>query len=263
MVLYHESYILSSERRWLVFIHGAGGSMLTWKYQLEAFKPFFNLLLLDLRDHGKSKQVAPKKDQYTIDLLGDDILGLLDHLKIQKAHFMSLSLGSIFVQYIGDKRPELIDKAVMAGAVCKANIPMKVLAFVSKVVYPLLSFEQSYRLLSFVILPRRNDTLGRKLFRAQARKMDPADFKKWMRLLSDFLQKLEVFFERTFPAPGLIVMGAQDRVFYTAASAYALVQPNIQLLDMPGCGHVCNIEKPRIFNDIVLDFLLQAKSAAP
>ena len=259
MILHYESFFLSSERQWLVFIHGAGGSMLTWKYQLDAFKPFFNLLLLDLRDHGKSKGVAPYREKYTIDLLGEDILILLDQLKIRKAHFMSLSLGSIFVQFIGDKRPDLIDRAIMAGAVCKANIPMKVLAFVSRVVYPLLSFEQSYKLLSFAILPRRGDRLGRKLFRAQARKMDPADFKKWMRLLNDFLRQLKVFFYHTFPAPGLIVMGAQDRVFHSAAQAYAEHQSHIQLVDMPGCGHVCNIEKPQVFNALVLRFLLEAK----
>ena len=48
---------------WIVFIHGAGGSSLTWKYQTEALKPHYRLLLIDMRDHGYSKHVQPAHDR--------------------------------------------------------------------------------------------------------------------------------------------------------------------------------------------------------
>ena len=54
-LLHYRIYDDSPNKEWLIFIHGAGGSIITWKYQIEAFRPFFKLLLLDLRDHGKSK----------------------------------------------------------------------------------------------------------------------------------------------------------------------------------------------------------------
>jgi pimeloyl-ACP methyl ester carboxylesterase len=41
---------------WVTFIHGAGGSSSIWYKQLRDFKRHFNVLLIDLRGHGKSKQ---------------------------------------------------------------------------------------------------------------------------------------------------------------------------------------------------------------
>ncbi|MCB0618110.1 MAG: hypothetical protein KDC41_05245, partial [Saprospiraceae bacterium] len=68
--------------------------IVTWKYQVEAFKPYFNLLLVDLRDHGRSKNLEPAYREYNFDIVCDDILKVIDHLGIRKAHFLSLSMGS-------------------------------------------------------------------------------------------------------------------------------------------------------------------------
>ena len=45
----------SESREWIVFIHGAGGSSSIWFKQVKAFSEHFNVLLIDLRGHGKSK----------------------------------------------------------------------------------------------------------------------------------------------------------------------------------------------------------------
>lgn len=261
-MLYHEVYSLSPLSPWMIFIHGAGGSRLTWKYQVQGFKPFFNLLLLDLRDHGNSKEVSPEYDQYNLDILTDDIIRLIDHLRIKDAYLMSLSLGSIFVQHIAAKRPDLVKRTVMAGAVCKANPQMKLLAFLAKAIYPILPFKITYKLFAFVIMPRKNHRASRRIFRSQARKLSPGDFNKWMQLLGEFLGSLEQTFHDKLIQPTLIVMGAQDHVFYSAALEYARNQSLAELMTLEGCGHVCNLEKPEIFNRAVLDFLLNpAKSA--
>lgn len=258
-MLYHEIYTLSPQSPWMIFIHGAGGSRLTWKYQVQGFKPFFNLLLLDLRDHGNSKDICPEYRQYNLDILTDDIIFLMDHLRIKDAYLMSLSLGSIFVQHIAGKRPDLVKGTVMAGAVCKANARMKLLAFLARAVYPILPFKTTYHLFAFVIMPRKNHRNSRRIFRSQARKLSPGDFNKWMSLLGEFLGSLEQTFHEKLIQPSLIVMGAQDHVFYSAALQYARNQSLAKLLTLDGCGHVCNLEKPEIFNRAVLDFLLNSK----
>ena len=65
---------------WLVFVHGAGGSIRTWKFQLEYFSKNFRLLLLDLRDHGFSKNIQPEYKAYDFDIVACDIIKVIDHL---------------------------------------------------------------------------------------------------------------------------------------------------------------------------------------
>jgi len=116
-LLHHEVISENPDAPWLVFVHGAGGSIRTWKFQIEAFAPHFRLLLIDLRDHGNSKDILPAFPSYDFDIVAEDILLVIDHLRIQKAHFMSLSIGSVILQKIDITRPELVDRMVMAGAI--------------------------------------------------------------------------------------------------------------------------------------------------
>ena len=54
-LLHYEVIDQKPDAPWLVFVHGAGGSISTWKFQVEALAPHYRLLLVDLRDHGESK----------------------------------------------------------------------------------------------------------------------------------------------------------------------------------------------------------------
>ena len=65
-------------QEWIVFIHGAGGSLKSWKLQQSALAEHFNLLLVDLRDHGESKGLEPAFDQYHFSLITADILRVID-----------------------------------------------------------------------------------------------------------------------------------------------------------------------------------------
>ena len=66
---------------WVTFVHGAGGSSSIWFKQLREFKKQFNVLLLDLRGHGKSKPALKDAfdDRYTFDFVTEDILEVLNH----------------------------------------------------------------------------------------------------------------------------------------------------------------------------------------
>ena len=54
-MLYHTIYSSEkSSQKWITFIHGAGGSSSIWFNQVRFFKKYFNVLLIDLRGHGRS-----------------------------------------------------------------------------------------------------------------------------------------------------------------------------------------------------------------
>ena len=54
-MLNYTVYRSKKDKPWVTFIHGAGGSSTIWFKQIKSFSKFFNLLLIDLRGHGKSK----------------------------------------------------------------------------------------------------------------------------------------------------------------------------------------------------------------
>ena len=60
------------------FVHGAGGSIRTWKFQIDLLRRTF-ALLIDLRDHGASKDILPEFPAYDFDIVAKDILVLTDH----------------------------------------------------------------------------------------------------------------------------------------------------------------------------------------
>lgn len=254
-LLYHRTYVLNDSAEWVVFIHGAGGNMLSWKYQLEAFKPYFNLLLLDLRDHGDSKNLLPESDNYDFSLVATDILNLMDHLGISKAHFITLSLGSIIVQKIEEIKPEIIDRLVMAGGVFKADWKIKVFVHSAKMLNYVLPYRWMYDIFSWLILPKKNHQKARRIFRLQSKKLLPKDYLKWVELYKEFFVLLRAFFNREINPLSLVVMGEEDHVFFKSAQRFVARQKNASLVTLRKCGHICNIDQYENFNQIVISFL--------
>jgi 3-oxoadipate enol-lactonase len=57
---------------------------------------------------------------YTIRTLADDTIGLMDHLGIEKAHMLGLSMGGIFFQEVATEYPERMMKLVLASTIADA-----------------------------------------------------------------------------------------------------------------------------------------------
>ena len=86
-MLNYYTYKDESHTEWVTFVHGAGGSSSIWYKQVRSFKEHYNVLVLDLRGHGRSKPKLSDalKSTYTFDAITTDILEVLDHLQIQKS----------------------------------------------------------------------------------------------------------------------------------------------------------------------------------
>src|SRR3954465_6187706 len=69
----------------IVFIHGFPFDHKMWNSQVEFFKNKFRVITYDLRGMGKSED---QDGQFTLEILVDDLMALLDHLKIDKAQIV-------------------------------------------------------------------------------------------------------------------------------------------------------------------------------
>ena len=118
----------NDKNEWVTFFHGIGGSSLTFKKQLDYFSKYYNLLLIDLHGHGLSRSTPLNaKHNPTYREIAQDVVHVLNRLKIDKTHLVGISLGSIICHAVADFAPQRIISAVLGGAVVKFGGGAKIL----------------------------------------------------------------------------------------------------------------------------------------
>ena len=256
-MLHYQTYYLGEEKDWVVFVHGAGGSSSIWFKQIKAYKKHFNVLLVDLRGHGKSKDLMQKyyEDKYTFQLISKDILDVLDEAGIEKAHFVGVSLGTIIIRTIGEMAPERVESLVMSGAVTRLNVRSRFLVWVGHMFKKVVPFMWLYKLFAWIILPRKRHLESRLLFIREARKLYQKEFLKWFNMTKDINPLLRYFREKELPIPTLYVMGSEDYLFLPPVRKVVAEHKQSHLEVIEQCGHVCNVEQPNTFNRLSIQFL--------
>jgi len=86
----------------VVLSHSLASSLKMWEAQVRALESHFRVLRYDTRGHGQS-ETPPVP--YTLERLGEDALGLLDVLGIEKVHWVGLSMGGMIGQAIALDHP--------------------------------------------------------------------------------------------------------------------------------------------------------------
>jgi len=102
----------------IVLIHGFPFSHEMWDPQIEALQKRFRVIAYDLRGHGKS---GVGDGQYTLEFFVDDLLGLLDHLGIERAVLCGLSMGGYIALRAVERNPERVRGLILADTQAKAD----------------------------------------------------------------------------------------------------------------------------------------------
>ncbi len=256
-MLYYKTFVKSQRAEWVVFIHGAGGSSAVWYKQLKEFRDHFNLLLIDLRGHGRSAELpeAIYYQKYTFSAVTEDIIKVLDHLKMPPAHFMGVSLGTILARQLAEIAPDRVKSLVMAGAVTRLTVKSRVLVFLGDTFKRIIPYMWLYRLFAFIIMPRKQHAESRNLFIGEAQKLCQKEFIRWFKLTKDINPLLRYFNESDLGIPTLYVMGDQDVMFLEPVKKIIKSHKSAVLNILERCGHVVNVEKPHEFNSLALSFL--------
>ena len=81
----------NNSKDWVLLIHGLGGSIRTWKYQIRDLQDF-NVIAVDLEGHGGS---SIKKTRHLLSESANEINKVLEQENIDRVHIISLSLGTL------------------------------------------------------------------------------------------------------------------------------------------------------------------------
>lgn len=254
-MLYYKTHQHHSSKEWVVFIHGAGGSSSIWFKQIKDYCLNFNVLLVDLRGHGKSQDEQKAYESYTFKEICEDVIEVLDHAKIASAHFVGISLGTILIRNLHEIAPGRVKSMVLGGAIMRLNRRAKFLSRFGDWVKTIMPYLWLYKFFAWIIMPRKRHKQSRLLFVNEARKLCQREFIYWYRLLYEVNPLLKYFEEKPIQVPILYLMGDEDYMFLPFIKKLVPQHPTSRLFIVENSGHVCNVDQPDIFNKASITFI--------
>jgi pimeloyl-ACP methyl ester carboxylesterase len=97
----------------IIFLHFSGANLMMWQRALPWFQDHFRLILVDLRGHGRSDK---PESGYDIDEMARDVIGVMEHLGLERAHVVGSSMGAEVGLSMAANHPEKVISLVCDGA---------------------------------------------------------------------------------------------------------------------------------------------------
>lgn len=258
------NYKVQGQGEPLVLIMGFAGPQWAWFFQTRAFKKHYQVITLDNRGVGKSQK---PKESFTVKSMAEDTIGLMDHLGIEKAHILGISMGGMIAQEIAINHPERVKKLVLgctsAGGDRIDNLhPDMIKAMgikegvteddmvdinIGKAVGAVICIAFNGKIARMLLLPLS------KIFAIYVRLAGAQGHLGQMKSMRghNTLDRLG-----SIIAPTLVITGTEDRLVLPHSSdVIASRIPNAKLVKIENGGHAFFVEKRSRFNREVLDFL--------
>ena len=96
----------------LILSNSLGANLTMWDRQAAQWAKRFRVVRYDQRGHGRSS--APEGD-YSMEMLGRDVLALMDHLKIERADWCGISMGGMTGMWLALHAQERMGRLVLAN----------------------------------------------------------------------------------------------------------------------------------------------------
>ncbi len=246
------AYEREGEGEPLVFVHGAAGDGRVWQPQLAALANEFTVVAWDEPGAGHSSDLPAG---FGLTDYADCLADLIEALELGPVHLAGLSWGGTLVQELYRRRPELTATLILADSYAgwKGSLPEEEVR--ARVAGARRMLEAHPDELDFelpglfagdpppkfaLLLEDMAKDLRPRSLRAQLSVMAEADQR-------DLLSRIAV--------PTLLIWGELDaRSPPDIAKQFEQAIPNSELVLIPGCGHLSNLERPDEFNQAVRRF---------
>lgn len=243
-----------SGKEWVTFVTGIANDLTMWDGQVAALERDFRILRYDLRGHGGTESTA---GDYSIALLVDDLLDLLNSLKIRKTNLVGLGLGGAIAQVAALDHPDRL--AGLVPCCCRAQmVPDFALLWrglvgnvenngFDAIVEPTVQrwFSEEFKAANPVVL----DAVRRMIRRTS--------LQGYLGCIAAFLG---LAVEDRLPlirAPTYYISGADDKLGGPPQLMARLAArvPGARHSSVPNAAHIANIQNPGGFNLVLGEFL--------
>lgn len=244
----------------VVFCHEFAGDYRSWAPQVRGMARLYQCVTWSYRGFPPSS-VPEDPEAYSQDILIEDLRGLLDHLGLERAHLVGLSMGGSVVLQFALRYPDRCRGIVVAGAGSGSTGRADWEQMIASTVRQLRdegieAFAATYSLGANRLQFRRKDPHGFAEFRAQLAEHSAVG--QALMMLGVQLRRPTVFDVeaelRALTVPTLLLIGDEDAPCVDPNVFMKRTIPSAGLLVLPQSGHTINLEEPALFNAAVLDF---------
>ena len=260
------AYEVQGEGPWLVFSHEFAGDLRSWVPQVTYFSRRFRCLTYNHRGFPPSN-VPNDRAAYSPESLENDLLGLLDHVGIETAHFIGLSMGANVVLDLALQHPERCRSMVLSGCGAGTTNRTQFEEDIRQIVDLLQSRGMKFFADVYSEGPtrqpfKRKDLAGWRTFREQfaghsvrGSALTMLGVQLGRRTIFSLVSEL-----KEIRIPTLVLVGDEDEPCIDPAVFMKRSIPSSGLVVLPQTGHTINLEEPDLFNQTVERFLGQVES---
>jgi pimeloyl-ACP methyl ester carboxylesterase len=258
--LYHEE---AGEGTSVLFIHEFAGDHRSWEPQVRSFSRRYRCVAYAARGYPPS-DVPSDLSAYSQDLAVTDALAVLDHLDIDRAHVVGLSMGGFTSLHLALRHPDRT-RSIVVGATGYGAHPDAQESFRAESMAIADAFASEG---ASGIAPRYAEGPARVQFQNK----DPRGWEEFARQLAEHSSEGSANTMRgvqrerpslydlrddlaALEVPTLLLVGDEDEGCLDANLMLKRIIPTSGLAVLPRTGHTSNLEEPELFNRLVLDFL--------
>ncbi len=252
----------------VIFVHEFAGDSRSWEPQMRYFGRRYRSIAFNARGYPPS-DVPENTTAYSQTVAADDIRAVLDHLGIDKAHIVGLSMGGFATLHFGFRHPGRALSLCVGGCGYGAE-PAQRARFRTEA-EATAEFIRAGDMAAFAEKYAYGPT------RVQFENKDPRGFAEFKRMLAEHSAlgsaNTQLGVQRERPSlydlvedmkrltvPTLVILGDEDWPCLAPGILMKQSIPSAALSVMPNCGHTINLEDPDEFNRILRDFLSQVDS---
>jgi 3-oxoadipate enol-lactonase len=240
---------------WLIFSNSLATNLTMWDEQARELKKTYRVLRYDQRGHGGSDAPAGR---YTFEVLMADVLALMDALGIKKAHFAGLSMGGATALGLAETHPDRFDRIIVCDSPCQST-PTSTQQWEERIV---VAQKQGMEALV-------EPTVGR-WFPPETLTANPPHIDKVRKMVrstpvNGFIGCAAALANHDYAAavatvkrPVLFMAGEKDGVTPVAMRKLSAALPGSRYVELPGAGHISNMDQPEGFTWTIADFLKAA-----
>jgi 3-oxoadipate enol-lactonase len=233
----------------LIMIGGFNSARSMWLLQTPVLKRHFHVITFDNRGSGRSGKPV---GTYSIAVMAQDTLSLMDHLGIPEAHLLGVSMGALIAQDIALNHPRRIQKLVLGASFARIDdiqgptVKMRKLSRlpVRNMLNSMAGLMLNHWFYRALLLPLA-------FVKNRGADLNSIESKIKACLDYDMSERLG-----EIKCPVLVICGTADRLIKPESSdRIAGLIPQARLVKIQGGSHLLFIEQSAQFNQAVLDFL--------